>query len=268
MRAITLAVMLALGGAASAESLGKIDFPTSGDKQAQERFLNGVMALHSFFYDEALEEFRAATRDAPGFAMGYWGEAMALNQTFWQGQDTKGGREALKKIPDGARLTEKERAWIGAVRVLYGEGDKRARDGAYAAAMEKLARAYPDDLEVQSFHALSLIGILRDDEPGLATRMRAGAIALDVLARNPEHPGAAHYIIHAFDDASHAIGATPGSRRRRTTRATCRRTSSSTSACGTRPRRRANRRGRRRWRGPSGASTASRSAITTASCGW
>jgi hypothetical protein len=145
--------------------------------------------------------------------MGHWGEAMALNEPFWQRQDTEAGRKALARITDSAALTPKEREWIAAARVLYGDGDKRARDGAYALALERMAQKHPDDLEVRAFHALALIGTLRQDEPGLATRMRAGAIALDVLAKNPEHPGAAHYVIHAFDDADHAVLALPAARR-------------------------------------------------------
>jgi tetratricopeptide (TPR) repeat protein len=99
------------------------------------------------------------------------------------------------------------------VRFLYGDGDRPARDLAYAQAMERMAEKYPDDLEVRAFHSLSLLGALADDEPALATRMRAGAIALAVLAKNPQHPGAAHYVIHSFDDADHAILALPAARR-------------------------------------------------------
>lgn len=203
----------ALSASASAESLGKIDFPTTGTAPARAHFVRGVLALHSFFYDEALDEFRAATRAEPGFAMGYWGEAMANNQSIWDQQDTEAARAALGKIGDTTRLKPRERAWIAAVRVLYGEGEKPARDRAYAQALEKMALDYPDDLEIASFQALALLATLDPEEPGLATRMRAGAIALEVLARNPEHPGAAHYVIHAFDDAAHARLALPAARR-------------------------------------------------------
>jgi hypothetical protein len=210
---LLLLVVSALAGAARAESLGRIDFPVTGSPAAQARFQRGVLALHSFFYDEALDEFRAATRAEPGFAMGYWGEAMALNHTLWVAQDTEGGRQALARIDARAELGPKERAFIEAARALYGPGDKEARDQAYADALERTATAYPDDAEVQAFFALALLGTLRDDRPALATRMRAGALALDLLARHPDHPGAAHYAIHAFDDADHAILALPAARR-------------------------------------------------------
>ncbi|HET6149692.1 MAG TPA: hypothetical protein VFH68_19295 [Polyangia bacterium] len=201
------------GSAAAAESLGKIDFPTTGTAAARSHFVRGVLALHSFFYDEALDEFRAATQAEPGFAMGYWGQAMAHNHTIWEHQDTAAARAALGKIGDTSRLSARERAWIAAARLLYGDGEKPARDRAYLAALEKMARDYPDDLEVASFQAVALLGIVDFEERGLAARMRAGAIALEVLARNPDHPGAAHYAIHAFDDADHARIALPAARR-------------------------------------------------------
>jgi tetratricopeptide (TPR) repeat protein len=201
------------GAAIAAESLGKIDFPTTGTAPARAHFVRGVLALHSFFYDEALDEFRAATQAEPGFAMGYWGEAMAHNHTIWDHQDTEAARAALGKIGATSRLRARERAWIDAVRLLYGNGEKPARDRAYAQALEKMAREYPDDLEVASFQAVALLGTLDSEEPALATRMRAGALALEVLAKNPDHPGAAHYVIHAFDDADHARIALAAARR-------------------------------------------------------
>ncbi|HEY0082706.1 MAG TPA: hypothetical protein VGB61_07945 [Pyrinomonadaceae bacterium] len=197
-----------LGGA-----LGKIDFPTSGSRAAQEHFLRGVGALHSFWYEEALESFQAATKIEPGFALGYWGEAMAHNHPLWNEQDAEAARKALGKIPADAKLTPRESAYLNAVKALYGEGDKHARNLAYAAAMEKVYKDHPADLEAASFYALALLGAVRPTDKGYRLQAQAGAIALDVYAKNPNHPGAAHYIIHAFDDPEHAIIALPAARR-------------------------------------------------------
>src|SRR5918911_1991478 len=128
-------------------SLGSVDFPVTGPAEARANFLRGVAALHSFWFEEALEAFRESTRVAPDFAMGYWGEAMAYNHPLWAEQDPEAGRRALANIKDTSKLTARERAYVEAVRVLYGDGDKLARDTAYAAAMERLYRAYPEDLE-------------------------------------------------------------------------------------------------------------------------
>ncbi|HJR08491.1 MAG TPA: tetratricopeptide repeat protein [Pyrinomonadaceae bacterium] len=196
-----------------AGALGQIDFPTSGSREAQAHFLRGVAALHSFWYEEALEAFQAATKVEPDFALGYWGEAMAHNHPLWNEQDTDAARKVVAKIRDNPKLTARESAYIAAVRALYGEGDKHARNLAYAAAMEKIYKAYPQDLEAASFYALSLLGATRPTDKGYRLQMQAGAIALDVYQKNPNHPGAAHYIIHAFDDPEHAILALPAARR-------------------------------------------------------
>lgn len=192
--------------------LGKVEFPTSGSEKAQAHFLRGLAALHSFWYEEALDEFRAATKLEPDFAMGYWGEAMAHNHPLWSEQDISAAREVLAKIKETPKLTDRERAYLGAVKLLYGDGDKRARDAAYSAAMEKVYRAYPDDLEAASFYSLSLLGLM-GSEKGYRLQAKAGAIALEIYQKNPDHPGAAHYIIHAFDDPEHAILALPAARR-------------------------------------------------------
>jgi len=193
--------------------LGKVDFPTSGSEKAQVHFLRGVAALHSFWFEEALDEFRKSTQVQPDFMMGYWGEAMAHNHPLWSEQDTDAARKVLEKIKDTPKLTPRERAYLNAIKTLYGAGDKLARDKAYAAAMENIYRDYPDDLEAASFYSLALQGTVRPGDKGFLRQAKAGALALEVYQKNPNHPGAAHYIIHAFDDPEHAILALPAARR-------------------------------------------------------
>ncbi|HET6668602.1 MAG TPA: hypothetical protein VFH15_00090, partial [Pyrinomonadaceae bacterium] len=162
---------------------------------------------------EALEAFRESTKTDPEFMMGYWGEAMAHNHPLWGEQDIAAARSVVAKIKETPKLSARERAYLGAVRLLYGEGDKRARDAAYSAAMEKIYTEYGDDLDAAAFYSLSLLGLVRAEEKSYRLQARAGAIALDVYQKNPNHPGAAHYIIHAFDDPEHAIIALPAARR-------------------------------------------------------
>jgi tetratricopeptide (TPR) repeat protein len=214
--------------------LSPIRFPNSGPLPAQPSFLRGVVALHNFQYEEAVEAFREAQRIDRDFAMAYWGEAMACNQTLWLNQDTVAAREILLRLgptPDaraGKARTDRERGYLRAVEVLYGEGDKVARDRAYADAMSRLAAAYPEDPEASSFHALALLGtaarspsLFRDggDDAhqhalvGSQTQKEVAAILENVLARNPDHPGALHYLIHDYDDPDHARRALPAARR-------------------------------------------------------
>jgi hypothetical protein len=204
---------VAIGVNAQEAQLGRVEFPTSGSEKAQSHFLRGLAALHSFWYEEALEAFRESTRIDADFAMGYWGEAMAHNHPLWSEQDLTAARQVLTKIKETPELTDRERAYLNAVRVLYGEGDKPSRDTAYSAAMEKVYRAYPDDLDAAAFYSLSLLGLVRSEDKNYRLQAKAGAIALDVYQKNPAHPGAAHYIIHAFDDPEHAIIALPAARR-------------------------------------------------------
>ncbi|MGQ0811547.1 MAG: hypothetical protein ACT4OO_10030, partial [Nitrospiraceae bacterium] len=195
--------------------LGTVHFPTSArSDKAQAHFLRGVAALHSFWYPVALNEFREATKIEPDFMMGYWGEAMTNNHPLWgDPQETEAAWKALAKIKITPDQTQLERAYLRAVKVLYGQGDKLTRDQAYAAAMETIYREHPDDLEAAAFYALALLGTARPEDPtALRTRMHAAAIALDVYRKDPNHPGAAHYIIHAFDDPDHAILALPVAR--------------------------------------------------------
>jgi tetratricopeptide (TPR) repeat protein len=211
--AILFVSILISSAFAQTQQLGRVDFPTSGSGQAQEYFLRGLASLHSFWYEEAVEAFQAATKIDPDFAMGYWGEAMTYNHPIWLQQDTEAGRKALAKIKDTSKLTPREKAFIDALRVLYGEGDKLARDLAYASAMEKIYRDYPNDLEAAAFYSLALLGTVRPGDKGFQRQMKAGAVALEVYQRNPNHPGAAHYVIHSFDDPEHAILALPAARR-------------------------------------------------------
>jgi tetratricopeptide (TPR) repeat protein len=192
--------------------LGRVTFPNSGARQAQDSFLKGVAALHSFWYEEALEYFQAASKADADFALAYWGEAMTYTHPLWAQQEVEPARKALAKIKDTSKLTPRERDFIAAARALYGTGDKLQRDLAYAAAMEKMYRTYPDDLESAAFYSLALLGTVRPGDKGFQRQMKAGAIALEVYQKNPQHPGAAHYVIHSFDDPEHAILALPAAR--------------------------------------------------------
>ena len=101
--------------------------------------------------------------------------------------------------------TPREQGFLQAVEAFWGEGDWRARRVAYMRAMERLHTAFPADDEVTTFYALSLLSAARaQDDSTYRPEMKAGALAMDVVRRNPNHPGATHYIIHAFDDPVHA----------------------------------------------------------------
>ena len=201
--------------------LGVIDFPTSGSPEAQAHFLRGAAMLHSFGLEDAALEFRQAQELDPDFAMAYWGEAMSYNHPLQRFSVWDLPRGALERLgPDReARVakapTDREKGFVRAVDALFfAEGEETDRRVAYADEMERLAGAYPDDQEVQAFYALALLATSSDyGYEQYCTNMKAGAIALQVFDENPDHPGAPHYIIHAFDDPIHAAIALPAAKR-------------------------------------------------------
>jgi len=135
---------------------------------------------------------------------------MTYTHGVWNQKDTEAALEALSRYAptpaarQGKAPTEREEAYLAAVDVLYGEGEKAALDTAYAREMAGLADEYPDDMEAQTFYALSLLGLSQGDR-NVPTYMEAGTIALSAFQKNKNHPGAAHYTIHSFDDPTHAI---------------------------------------------------------------
>ena len=185
--------------------LGVIHFPTStSSSKAQQHFERGVAWLHNFGYEEAIDEFQAAQLLDSGFAMVYWGEAMAHSQPIWFTENVAAAQRALTLFGMGRGRTQREQGYLDAIRILFGAGDRAARHAAYAAAMGKLAAQYPDDLEAACFHALALLATVPRGGYDFAIRERAGAIASEVLRKSPRHPGAAHLVIHAYDDREHA----------------------------------------------------------------
>ena len=172
--------------------------------------MRGVLLLHSFEYDDAIEAFRQAQRSDPGFAMAYWGEALAYNQPLWYNENPDKARVVLARLaPTRAARQAKapttgEKAYLDAVERLFGDGTKAARDRAYADRMADIARQFPDDDEAAALYALALLATVPEGERNTTVSLKAGGIAAAILMRNPEHPGAAHYALHAFDDGEHA----------------------------------------------------------------
>ena len=189
--------------------LGEIQLEVSGAAEAQPHFKRGLLLLHSFEYADAAEAFIQAQEIDSDFAMAYWGEAMTYNHSLWRLQDQEKGKAALEKL--GATASERvdkaatdlEKDFLQAVEILYGEGTKTERDHAYAAYMQTLHQQYPENHEVAAFYALSLLGSVpvgRDDE----VYEKGAVIAKSIIAENPNHPGALHYLIHSYDDPMHA----------------------------------------------------------------
>src|SRR6266516_1657937 len=220
MASVSAALACFLAGAslsAQTPGLGTITFPNSGAPAAQAPFIRGVLLLHSFEYQDAARAFREAQRIDPGFALAYWGEALTYTHPLWDEQDRNAARAALQRLgptPAARRAkapTPREKEYLDAVETLYGDGSKAERDSAYSLAMERVMARFPADREAKVFYALSLLG-LNQGVRDTTTYMRAAAIVEQVFRENPNHPGAAHLLIHCYDDPVHAPLGLPAAR--------------------------------------------------------
>jgi tetratricopeptide (TPR) repeat protein len=195
-------------------ALGATKFAVSdGTPEARTHFMRGLLALHSFWYDEATRQFQAAIAADPTMNMAYWGVAMSSCKLLWGDDDVDAAQQSLARMPAPERLSPRERAWVTATNELLAEGNVRSSRKRFAAAMESLHAQFPDD-ESATFLAIALIASTRPEDPdALAVRKRAATLAAGVFEHNPNHPGAAHYAIHAYDTPELAPLAMPYARK-------------------------------------------------------
>jgi tetratricopeptide (TPR) repeat protein len=191
-------------GPAAARS-SEVDFPISCGVAAQKKFNQAVWILHSFWYDEAVKAFTAVTATEPDCAMGYWGVAMSHWYPLWYPPNAaalKAGSEAVEKAMVAKQRTDRESDYIAAIAAFYRDNDKidhRTRAVAYEKAMEQVHQRYPDDREAGVFYALALVATAPATDKTYANQKKARAILEQVNAKVPNHPGVAHYLIHAND---------------------------------------------------------------------
>ncbi len=175
--------------------------------------------LHSFWYEKAGDTFAAVAQKDPACGMAYWGIAMTNYHQVWQAPgpaDLNAGAAAAEKAKLVSAKTQRERDYIAAIDTFYTDADKldhRTRSLAYENAMAELQARYPDDHEAAIFHALALLAIAPPNDKTYVNQRKAGAILEPLFVEQPEHPGIAHYIIHAYDYPPLAPRALDASRR-------------------------------------------------------
>lgn len=188
------------------EDLGQVSFPISCSPEVQGGFERGVALLHSFWYDVAGTQFKEVLEKDPTCAMAYWGQAMALFHPGW-------GPPIKTELDDGLALllkadalharTARERAYISTLMAFYRDHDKLSpekRTAVYLEASQQLHDSFPGDQEATVFYAHALMNAAPHDEKDFATAKKAIAILQKVLEENPNHPGAAHLLIHVCDN--------------------------------------------------------------------
>ncbi len=205
---------------AAMERLGSVSFATSCNAEAQPRFDRAVALMHSFQFGPAIAGYRSVLEADPSCAMAYWGIALSSWSNPFAGFKSPAQLDqGLKAVDAGRALgakTPRERAYIEAVAHLYVDAaslDQDARTLAYEQAMERLAADYPKDTEANIFYALALAAAADPADKTYAKQLKAGAILEALFAKYPDHPGLAHYIIHAYDEPALASRAVEAAKR-------------------------------------------------------
>jgi hypothetical protein len=189
-----------------ADALGKVTFPTSCEPKVQALFERGVAQLHSFWFTTAGKTFESVLEQDSTCAIAAWGIAVNIAGNPLLGPPgPKESQAALVAIERGKAIgakTQRERDWIGAIEAYYRDYDKvppRQRVDAYLEAMRQLALKYPDDDEARIYYALALQVAALPSDKTYANQLKSAEILEGVFAKYPQHPGAAHYLIHAYD---------------------------------------------------------------------
>jgi tetratricopeptide (TPR) repeat protein len=198
---------------------GTIDFPVTCRPEVKEDFQTAVALLHSFFYEEARKRFLDIAARDPGCAMAWWGVAMTWYHPLWAPptpDEMAKGREAAEKAKAIGGKTEIERGFIRAIDAFFTAEEKPsagdpvaqschgprvhgARAVCFRDEMSRLRQKHPGQLEIEAFYALSLLGTAPPTDKTYQNQLAATGILEPLFATHEEHPGVAHYIIHAYD---------------------------------------------------------------------
>lgn len=184
---------------------------TTASPLAQRYFDQGLIFTYGFNHAEAIRSFREAIRHDPQCAMCYWGVANALGPNINMPMADEAVPEAWEALQRALELAphagEAERAYIQALSTRYVEkpvADRHPLDVAYAGAMRKLAHRYPDDLDAATLFAEALMDTMpwhywtAEGKPRPGTEEIITTLEY-VMERNPDHPGANHFYIHAVE---------------------------------------------------------------------
>ncbi len=187
--------------------LGRVHFPSSCSPQAAERVERGVALLHSFWYEVADKTFDEALALDSTCAIAYWGKASSLLHPLWQpptADDQRRGEALVQRARTVGVRTAREQGYVDAMGAFYQDWSTApflARVKAWSAGLGRVHDAEPADTEATIFYALSLIAVAQNSPPDttFALQRQAGDLLEPLFQVQPNHPGLAHYLIHAYD---------------------------------------------------------------------
>lgn len=202
------------------EKLGRVEFPTSCNAEAQQRFERAMALLHSFWWEESGVAFRDVQEADPGCVMAVWGQAMTYRSNPFAGEPPRASQQAgwdlLERSASLTGGTPRERDYLSAIRAYfkdYATVPHRTRSLAYEEEMKKLAQAHPGDMEATIFHALAVASNASTTDTSFTRQRETGKLLESLFERHPDHPGLAHYIIHSYDSPRLAHLAVDAARR-------------------------------------------------------
>lgn len=202
------------------EKLGIVTFPVECNVEAQKEFNRAIALYHSFWFDPANKAFDKVAQLDPGCGLAHWGRALsALGNPFAWPAPAKAwhaGAASMEKARQVGARSERERDYIAALGKFY-EGweqtEHRPRALAWEAAVAELADRYSDDMEAQIFYSLALIANALPTDKTFKNQLKAGEILQPLFEKHPDHPGAAHYLIHGYDYTELVQRGLPAARR-------------------------------------------------------
>ena len=201
------------------EELGTVSFPVSCAPAVQQEFNRGVALLHSFAYAPALAAFQQVATADPQCAMARWGEAMTYFHQLWDPalspQTIPLAQQEIQAAQNCPACSPREQQFISGLALIFQDVKSipyPVRAERYQGAMRELSAHYPGDSESQIFYALALLANVDPTDRTHTRQKQALAVLEPLYGQYPHHPGIAHYIIHASDNAELASQGLPAAR--------------------------------------------------------
>jgi hypothetical protein len=189
-----------------AEDVGSVNFQVSCSPAAQREFNRAVTLLHHMTYPQARQAFQQVAATDPRCAMAHWGIAMTLFQPLWPTRPDSAARirgwSAVTEAWALAPPTRRESLFVAATEAFFidpGSPDYWQRIRRWKEASGKVHAAFPQDAEATVFYALALLATAPSSTASQENSRTAADLLLSVYQRNPDHPGAMHYLVHAND---------------------------------------------------------------------
>jgi tetratricopeptide (TPR) repeat protein len=207
------------GGSAGLAKLGKVNFKVECNAAAQQEFNVAMAYYHSFEWTQAQAAADRVLQSDPTCGMAHWAKALAKldNPFVWpitlSDKALADGQVEIEAARKAGLKSQRERDYVDALAMFYKDFDRknfRVNAAAFEKAMGQLAQRYPDDSEATVLYALYLSSSFSPADKQYKNQLQAAKLLEPIFAREPNHPGAAHYLIHSYDYpplAKHGISA-------------------------------------------------------------